>query len=151
MKAVYKLAAIVILLLVAVSIALHLSEKASLAQSPVISPASGSGVAAKPVTIPLTIRVKGVTPESELQWVNELTVHEDGDPQTVLSIRAIGTSSPITLAVLIQDDLVSSVANETRSLATFIRRLPRGSRVLVGYLRTGSLQVRQKFTTDLEK
>jgi len=102
------------------------------------------------MTIPISIRVKGVKPEPELQMI-DLTVTEDGEPQTVLSIRAIGTSSPLTLAVLIQDDLVSQIGNEIKPLRGFINRLPRGSRVLVGYLRTGSLQVRQKFTTDLEK
>jgi VWFA-related protein len=102
------------------------------------------------MTIPVSIRVKGVKPEPELQMI-DLTVTEDGEPQTILSIRAIGTSSPLSLAVLIQDDLVSSISNEIRPLAEFIRGLPRGSRVMVGYLRSGSLQVRQKFTTDLER
>ena len=107
---------------------------------------------ARPVIIPLTIRVKGevVPSELELQTV-DFTVNEDGDPQTVLSIRAMGTNSPINLMVLIQDDVVSSIGLETKSLAEFIGRLPRGSRVSVGYLRVGSLQVRQKFTSDLEK
>jgi VWFA-related protein len=94
--------------------------------------------------------VKGLKPEPELQMV-DLSVSEDGDPQTILSVRAIGNNSPLTLAVLIQDDLVQSVANEMKPIGEFIRRLPKNSRVLVGYLRTGSLQVRQKFTTDLEK
>jgi VWFA-related protein len=106
--------------------------------------------AARPMTIPLTIRVKGTPREIELQTV-DLTVSEDGEPQTILSIRAMGTPSPITIIVLIQDDLVPSVALEMKSLGEFIRRLPRGSRVSVGYLRTGSLQVRQKFTGDLDK
>ena len=111
-----------------------------------------SGNPARPVIIPLTIRVKGEVAPSELELQTvDLTVHEDGDPQTILSIRAMGTSSPINLIVLIQDDVVSSIGLETKSLAEFIRRLPRGSRVSVGYLRTGSLQVRQKFTGDLEK
>lgn len=107
---------------------------------------------ARPVIIPLTIRVKGaVTPnELELQTV-DFTVNEDGDPQTILSIRAMGTNSPINLMVLIQDDVNSSIGLETRSLAQFISRLARGSRVSIGYLRVGSLQVRQKFTSDLEK
>src|SRR5262249_40291872 len=61
------------------------------------------------------------------------------------------TNSPITLAVLIQEDLVPSVANEIKDMAEFIRKLPKGSRVMVGSLRTGSIQIRQKFTTDLEK
>lgn len=107
---------------------------------------------ARPVILPLTIRVKGevVANESELQTV-DLTVNEDGEPQTILSIRARVTGSPINLMLLIQDDVVASIRLETKALAEFIRQLPRGSRVSIGYLRTGSLQVRQKFTSDLEK
>lgn len=108
------------------------------------APSRGPG---RPVTIPLTIRLNA---EEELQNI-DLTVSEDGEPQTILSIRAIGTNSPITLAVLVQDDVVSSVGNEIKPLAEFIRGLPKGSRVMVGHLRTGSLQVKQKFTSDLEK
>src|SRR5258705_2686150 len=111
-----------------------------------------SGNPARPVVIPLTIRVKGQVAQNELELQSvDLTVNEDGDSQTILSIRAMGTSSPINLMVLIQDDVVSSIGLETKSLAEFIRRLPRGSRVSVGYLRTGTLQMRQKFTSDLEK
>lgn len=105
----------------------------------------GSG---KPVTVPVIIRVKE-NAEFELQNV-DLSVSEDGEPQTIISIRGFG-NSPITLAVLIQEDLVPSVGNEIKDLAEFIRKLPKGSRVMVGYLRTGSLQVKQRFTTDLEK
>jgi VWFA-related protein len=101
----------------------------------------------KPVTVPVTIRVKE---ETELQNI-DLSIHEDGEPQTIISLRGIGTNSPITLAVLIQEDLVPSVGNEIKDLADFIRQLPKGSRIMVGYLRTGSLQVKQRFTNDLEK
>ena len=103
----------------------------------------------KPVTVPVTIRIKEET-ELELQNI-DLTISEDGEPQTIISIRSVGSNSPITLAVLIQEDLVPSVGNEIKSLAEFIRNLPKGSRIMVGYLRTGSLQVKQRFTTDLEK
>ena len=58
-------------------------------------------------------------------------------------------SQPVNLAVLIQDDLVSRVGNELRVTADFIRGLPAGSTVMVGYIRAGSLQVRQPFTDDL--
>ena len=128
------------------SIVLLFANGSTFAQS-----GDGGTVSARPVTIPVTIRVKGpVPPESELKPV-DFTISEDGEPQTILSIRAMGNSSPINLLVLIQDDVVSSVALEIKPLAEFIRKLPRGSRVSVGYLRTGSLQVRQKFTSDLEK
>jgi len=120
------------------------------AQPQTIAGANSSRNPGKPVTIPLTIRVKELGPEPELQNI-DLVVSEDGEPQSIVSIRGVGTNSPITLAVLIQEDLVPSVGNEIKPLAEFIRRLPKGSRVMIGYLRTGSLQVKQKFTTDLEK
>lgn len=119
--------------------------------NPLAQSGDSPGVTALPVTIPVTIRVKGhVPPEAELRPV-DFTISEDGEPQTILSIRAMGTNSPINLFVLIQDDVVSSVALEIKPLAEFIRKLPRGSRVSVGYMRTGSLQIRQKFTSDLDK
>jgi hypothetical protein len=105
--------------------------------------------AAKPMTVPVGLKIRtGREPEIQLL---DLNVSEDGEPQTILSIRAIVTNSPITLAVLIQDDLVSSTGNEIKPIGEFIRHLPAGSRVMVGYIRAGSLEVRQKFTPDLEK
>lgn len=56
----------------------------------------------------------------------------------------------INLAILIQDDLTSQVSNELRATGDFIRSLPKGSQVMVGYITTGTLQVRQPFTTNLE-
>ena len=58
--------------------------------------------------------------------------------------------APITLAILIQDDLVPQVDNELNTTKEFIRSLPKGSRVMVGYVTAGSLQVRQQFTDDLD-
>jgi hypothetical protein len=58
---------------------------------------------------------------------------------------------PVNLAILIQDDLVSPVGNELDETRDFIRSLPAGSQVMVGYITTGTLQVRQPFTTDLDK
>jgi hypothetical protein len=58
---------------------------------------------------------------------------------------------PLNLAILIQDDLVSQVGNELGVTKDFIRTLPKGSRVMVGYITSGSLQVRQGFTTDLDQ
>lgn len=59
--------------------------------------------------------------------------------------------APINIAILIQDDLTSKVANEIGVTKEFIRGLPAGSRVMVGYITSGSLQVRQPFTTDLNR
>jgi hypothetical protein len=57
--------------------------------------------------------------------------------------------APVNLAILIQDDLVSHVSNELNITRDFIQSLPEGSQVMVGYIRSGSLQVRQPFTRDL--
>ena len=59
--------------------------------------------------------------------------------------------NPINIAILIQDDLTSRVGNELRVTRDFIRALPDGSRVMVGYITAGTLQVRQPFTTDLNR
>src|SRR5438094_9872091 len=57
----------------------------------------------------------------------------------------------LNIAILIQDDLTSQVGNELGVTRDFIRSLPAGSRVMVGYITAGSLQVRQPFTTDLNR
>ncbi len=106
--------------------------------------------AVRTVTIPVTVRLRESRASKEFQSIDLLRVLEDGVPQEILSTRG-GASVPLTLAILIQDDVVSSIANEINGLATFIRRLPPNSRVLVGYLRSGSVQVRQRFTADLDR
>jgi len=58
---------------------------------------------------------------------------------------------PLNLAILIQDDLTSQVGNELGVTRDFIRSLPAGSRVMVAYITGGSLQVRQPFTTDVNR
>ena len=100
----------------------------------------------KPVTVPVTIKLRG-KPE-EMQTV-DLLVKEDGEVQQNLSIRR--PDNPISLAILLQDDLVSSIGTETKGIANFVHRLPNGSRVMIGYIRSGSLDVRRKFTSDLER
>ena len=107
----------------------------------------------RPVTIPITIRAREAKTRQEMIPADLIVVREDGEEQRILSIRAMGgiNATPISFAVLIQDDVVSSLSNEIKAIANFIRGLPQGSRVFVGYIRSGSLQVRQKFTTDLER
>src|SRR5687767_6244551 len=126
--------AIMGMLVMVLSLAYASSKNDAVAQSrSQTTTLASSGAPARPVVIPLTIRVKGEVAPSELELRTvDLTVSEDGEPQTILSVRAIGTNSPINLIVLIQDDVVASIGAEIRSLAEFIRRLPRGSRVSVG-------------------
>src|ERR1051325_7546939 len=103
--------------------------------------------APRPVTIPVTIKIH--KREVEIRVV-DFILREDGDVQSLLSIRR-PADNPVTLAFMLQDDLVSSIGTETKRVGEFIRQLPSGSRVMIGYIRTGSLDLRRKFTTDLEK
>src|SRR5947207_5688036 len=65
--------------------------------------------------------------------------------------KPLRVRTPLNVAILIQDDLISRVGNELGVTRQFIRALPAGSRVMVGYITAGSLQVRQPFTTDLNR
>src|SRR5262249_49734029 len=46
---------------------------------------------------------------------------------------------------------VGRVNNEIKGIKNFIRQLPKGSRVMIGYVTTGSLKVTQDFTADLNR
>jgi len=105
------------------------------------------------VTIPISIFTKKELKQdqaAEFVQVDRLIVKEDKDEQTVLSIRSV-VEAPLALAILVQDDLSSSFNLQLRDLKKFIRNLPRGSRVMVAYLRGGALQIRQRFTDDLDR
>ena len=104
------------------------------------------------VSIPISIYTKEEMREGQMaEYVqaDRLIVREDREEQTILSIRSV-TDAPLALAILIQEDLVSNFNLQLRDLAGFVRALPKGSRVMVAYLRAGNTQVRQKFTDDLE-
>lgn len=103
---------------------------------------------AKPVTVPVTIRIRDTKPV-EMRIVDYL-LREDGEMQSILSQRT-PNESPLTLGVMFQDDLVSSVSSEARNVAAFIRSQPGSTRVMVAYIHQGSLEVRRKFTNELEK
>jgi VWFA-related protein len=105
------------------------------------------------VTIPISIFTKKELKENQAEefvQADRLTVTEDKDEQQILSIRSV-SSSPLTIAVLIQDDLAANFNLQLEDIKRFIRGLPRGTRVMVGYVRSGSVQIKQKFTDDLER
>ena len=102
----------------------------------------------KPVTVPVTIRIRDSKPV-EMRIVDYL-LREDGETQTILSART-PNDSPLTLAVVLQDDLDPSASVEARNVADFIRNQPGHTRVMVGFIRPGSLELRRKFTVDLDR
>lgn len=105
------------------------------------------------VSIPISIYTKKELREGQAEeflQVDRLIVKENRVEQTILSVRSV-MDAPLALAVLVQDDLVSNFNLQLKDLKDFIRNLPKGSRVMVAYLRGGRMDVRTKFTTDLEK
>lgn len=107
----------------------------------------------RPMTIPISIFTKQELRENqpgELLEAGEIIVKEDNEDQTILSIRSV-TNTPLHIAVLIQDNLSSNVNLQLEEIKNFIKKLPEDSRVMVAYLRAGTTQVTQKFTTDLDK
>ena len=118
------------------------------AQTPRSTPRGG----VRTVSIPISIFTKQELKEDRLQeylQLDRLIVKENGVEQQILSIRSI-EEAPLAFAVLIQDDLGSEFNLQIAEIKKFITALPRGSRVMIAYLRGGSTQIRQKFTSDLE-
>jgi VWFA-related protein len=105
------------------------------------------------MTIPVSIFTKEELKQNqagEFIEAGEIIVKEDNEEQTILSIRSV-TNTPLHIAVLIQDNLSSNVNLQLDEIKNFVKKLPPDSRVMIAYLRSGTPQVRQKFTTDLEK
>lgn len=118
----------------------------------VLSQPPGDKQKVRTVTIPISIFTKQEIKKEraeEFVQVEQLMVKEDNDEQQILSIRS-NSDSPLSIALLIQDDLTAEFNLHLADIGKFIRALPKGSRVMVAYLRGGSMQVRQKFTDDLD-
>lgn len=101
------------------------------------------------VTIPVTVHPHNARTRTAVRdlTADALVVTEDDREQPIAAVRAPG-ESPLILAVLIQDDLMSQVNLELEGLRRFIRNLPPGSRVLTAYLSVWTVRVMQDFTED---
>jgi VWFA-related protein len=105
------------------------------------------------VTIPISIFTKNELRQDQMEefiHIDRLIVKEDKDEQTVLSVRSVA-NTPLSLAILLQEDLTSDINLQLKDLHRFIENLPRGSRVMIGYIRGGTLRVKQRFTDNLER
>ncbi|HQZ83135.1 MAG TPA: VWA domain-containing protein [Pyrinomonadaceae bacterium] len=119
----------------------------------VAQPPEESKPEVRTVTIPISIFTRQELKDKKAEEIidaADLSVIEDKDQQQILSLRST-SDVPITLAILLQDELSSSFNLQLKPIAEFIKKLPEGSRVMVGYIRGGSVGTRQRFTTDLVK
>lgn len=105
------------------------------------------------VTIPISIFTKSELRDNQAQefvQLDRLIVREDRAEQQILSIRSV-SDAPMSIAFVIQEDLVTEFNLQLKDIQEFIRGLPTGTRVMVAYARGGSIEVRQRFTDDREK
>ena len=105
------------------------------------------------VTIPISIFTKQELKEKQAEefvQADRLMAIEDGDEQAILSIKSV-TDSPLSIAILIQEDLSSGFNLQLQDIKRFIEDLPAGTRVMVAYIRGGTPEIRQKFTEDRER
>ncbi len=113
---------------------------------------SGIGADVRVMTIPISIFTEEELKKEKLDeyvQAGRLSVFENREEQEILSVRSV-SNQPLALAVLIQDDLDSNVNLQLKDIKEFIKQLPDGSRVMVAYIRSGTLQIRQSFTRDLD-
>jgi len=104
------------------------------------------------VTIPISIFTKKELKEKQAEefvQADRLVVKEDRDEQQILSIRSTSVSA-LSIAIVIQEDLTSNFNLQLKDIKQFINDLPKGTRVMVAYARSGTIDVRQRFTDDLE-
>ena len=105
------------------------------------------------VTIPISIFTKAELRDNQAQeyvQADRLMVKEDKEDQSILSIRSV-SDSPMSIALVIQEDLATNFNLQLKDIKDFIRGLPAGTRVMVAYTRSGSPEIAQRFTDDREK
>ncbi len=81
---------------------------------------------------------------------SDFAVKENNVPQEIIRVTK-GSTQPVVLAVLIQDNLIGRVNNELDEIRDFIKGLPEGSTVMTAYITSGALNVKTEFTTDTER
>ena len=98
-----------------------------------------------PVPTTATINVESKNPV-QLD-PHALNLQVNGRDTPVNSLRS-ASSGNYEVAILIDDGLRSSFAQQLRELSTFINSLPRNGKVLVGYMQNGTVRSSGHFTSD---
>jgi VWFA-related protein len=78
---------------------------------------------------------------------SDFAVYENKVKQRIVSVKS-AADAPISVAVVVQDDLNWRVNSEIRPLKDFIGKLPEGTRVMTAYLTTGGAITTQELTDD---
>lgn len=76
-----------------------------------------------------------------------LNLEVNGRSTPISSLTRAGTGN-VEIAILIDDGLRSSFAQQIREISGFINSLPRNAKVLVGYMQNGTVRSSGHFTAD---
>jgi hypothetical protein len=96
-----------------------------------------------PTTALITVQSKGGAPLDPAQ----LKLKVDGHPASITSVTPVAPPSA-QVAILIDDGLRFTFANQLGEFADFINQLPAGTKVLVGYMQNGMVRGTRGFSTD---
>lgn len=102
-----------------------------------------------PVQMAVTVRVLGK--DKRMPEVNreDVIVRQGKERLKVTGWTPVGKhQSPLDLFILIDDAARPSVASQFDDLRTFINSMPANTSVGVGYMRNGTVQIAQNFTTE---
>jgi len=112
--------------------------------------AAGNSASIKDVKVTVTLLVKKGTTQPSLT-PEDLLVYQNGERRPVIGWQAAGArGAGLDLAILIDDSLVSSVADQWNDLRKFMSQLPPDTRLEVVYGTHGDATIAQPFTADRE-
>jgi VWFA-related protein len=100
-------------------------------------------------TVTVTVKEKGSAALQPLTG-DDFLISEDGHQQEVLAVKPASAAEPLSLAVVIEDD-ISQVNSELPAIKNFITGLPAGSQVMIAYLQGNFINIAQPFTSDLNQ
>lgn len=99
--------------------------------------------------IQVTITTRAKHGSSPALTVRDVTVHEDKNPRSVVSLDAVSHADyPLQLMILIDSDATPRLAAQFQDVSRFVQSLPQNAQVGLAYATSGSTQVAQAFTTD---
>jgi hypothetical protein len=101
-----------------------------------------------PVQMAVTVRVLGKNKRMPEVNREDVIVRQGKERLKVTGWTPVGNQSPLDLFILIDDAARPSVASQFDDLRAFINSMPANTSVGVGYMRNGTVQIAQNFTTE---
>lgn len=98
-----------------------------------------------PVNTQLLVQVDSKA--EQIPTLADITMKVNGKEEPLTGWSQVPANG-VQIAVLIDDGLRESVGRELSTLKSFVRGLPPGTQIFIGYMRNGTVFTEQPFTTD---